>query len=185
MPAKLLAATGLIALGVLGRLAPHLPNATPVNAATLAGTKYLGRPWAVAIPLLTMLISEACIGWYDWRILLSVYGSFMSVALLAPLTGKLPSSCATATSVLFPSVLFFIVTNFAVWCTSPWYEKNIAGLLYCYALGLPFLRSMLIGDVLWCAAIFGAAFAFAHARRRYGSIVSSFQTVSLPSSANA
>jgi hypothetical protein len=62
--------------------------------------------------------------------------------LLAPLTG---------------SVVFFLITNFAVWL-GPWYAHTVAGLIKCFTLAIPFYRNTLIGDVVFTAAIFGIVF---------------------------
>ncbi|HTR25465.1 MAG TPA: DUF6580 family putative transport protein [Terriglobales bacterium] len=63
------------------------------------------------------------------------------------------------------SVSFFIVSNFAVWACWPTYPKSFAGLMTCYAAGVPFFRHTLEGDLLFAAAIFGLpalAAAIAH-----------------------
>ena len=145
----------LIALGVAGRLAPHLPNATPVTAITLAARRELGALWAYVVPLAAMIASDAAIGFYNWKILISVYGSFVLIAALSHFIRHASLGKAIFFAAL-SSVLFFIVTNSAVWLFSPWYDKSIEGLLYCYWLGLPFLRNMLLGDVLYAAGLLGA-----------------------------
>jgi membrane-bound inhibitor of C-type lysozyme len=144
---KVLAVIGLIAFGVAGRLLPHVPNATPITAVAYSGGKYVGKVWAVVIPLAAMLLSDAVIGFYDWRVLLSVYVSFALIGILA---GLLKNAGRGAVDMIIVSpVLFFLVTNFAVWMTSPWYEKSAVGLLMSYELGLPFLGAMLLGDALF------------------------------------
>jgi hypothetical protein len=50
---------------------------------------------------------------------------------------------------LSSSIGFFALTNAAVWAFSPWYEKSLAGLLYCYTLALPFFKTMLYGDLVY------------------------------------
>jgi len=56
---------------------------------------------------------------------------------------------------LAASVSFFIVSNFAVWAYWPTYPKSVAGLITCYAAGIPFFRHTLAGDMLFAAAMFG------------------------------
>ena len=155
MHKKLITIAGLIGVGVMGRLLPHLPNATPIAAIALAGSKYVGRIWAVVIPIAAMLISDAVIGWYDWRILVSVYISFALIGLLSLIVRTYQDVVAVSLVVLCAPILFFLVTNFAVWMFSPWYEKSFWGLLYCYQLGLPFLRNMLIGDIIYATTLLG------------------------------
>lgn len=149
MQKRLLTILGLIGFGIAGRLLPHIPNATPITSITLAGNKYIGRTWAIVIPLVAMLVSDAVIGFYDWRILLSVYISFALIGAIGSLIKKYTDVFSTMLVVIGSSLLFFLVTNFTVWMFSAWYEKSLSGLLYCYFLGLPFLRNMLMGDVFF------------------------------------
>jgi hypothetical protein len=160
---KIAAILGLVGVGVVGRLLPHAPNATPITAVTFAARKQLGRAWAFVIPLAAMLLSDFVIGFYDWRVLLSVYGSFACIAILSQLMQKNSGLLAVGTLVVASSLLFFLITNGAVWLTSPWYAKSFAGLIYCYTLGLPFLRNMLLGDLAYTFVLLGAFNALAAA----------------------
>lgn len=146
---------GLIAIGLVGRLLPHPPNTTPVTAISFAAGKYIGSTWAVVIPFLVMVISDVFIGFYDWKVLVSVYGSIAIISGISILARN-----ARPTTVIFlvmaSSVLFFIVTNFAVWAASSWYAPTLEGLVASYIAGLPFLRNMFIGDVFYAATLLGA-----------------------------
>lgn len=138
----------LVAVGIVGRLVPHPPNATPLTATASLAARYVGRRAAYFVPLTTLIVSDLVIGLYSWQIMLSVYGSF---ALIAFFTHLFPLTNKWASAVLLPvaaSLTFFIVTNGAVWAFSPWYEKSIEGLMLAYTMGLPFLRYMLLGDLI-------------------------------------
>ncbi len=150
-----LIAFGLVLFTLAVRLAFHLPDATPITAIALISGVYLGRTWAVAVPLLALLLSDLIIGFYDWRVMLSVYGSFALIGIGSFILKRYPNLFTGAALVLASSFLFFIVTNFAVWAFSPWYAKTVEGLVYCYTLGLPFYRNMLLGDVLYTPLLFG------------------------------
>ncbi|MFA5877671.1 MAG: DUF6580 family putative transport protein [Candidatus Paceibacterota bacterium] len=156
MPTKLLTMVSLVGVGIVGRLIPHIPNATPITAVTLMASKYVGRLSAILIPIVTMLITDAIIGFYDWRILVSVYASFMLISLIGIIAQKYPKLLPMGFVLISASLLFFLVSNFSVWLFSPWYEKSLSGLIYCYTLGLPFLRNMLLGDISYALALFGA-----------------------------
>src|SRR4029077_6384012 len=70
----------LVGFDLLARLLVHVPNFTPVLASALfAGTALRTRPLALVVPIAAMLISDAVIGFDDWRIMSVVY-----VALLLP-----------------------------------------------------------------------------------------------------
>jgi hypothetical protein len=60
---------------------------------------------------------------------------------------------------LASSVSFFLVSNFAVWACWNMYPKNLAGLMTSYALGLPYLRRELAGDLLFTLAMFATPVA--------------------------
>lgn len=143
----------LILFGVIVRLLPHEPNMTPITAIAFAGSLYLGKKWALVMPLLVLLLSDLLMGFYDWKIVLSVYGSFALIGLLSFVAIKFRKVLPVGLSLIGSSLLFFLITNAAVWAFSPWYEKTFSGLLYSYELGLPFLRNMLIGDILYTVAL--------------------------------
>jgi hypothetical protein len=154
----------LILFGVLLRLIPHAPNATPISALAFAGSLYLGRRWAILLPLTALFLSDMTIGLYDWHIMLSVYGSFLFIGIWSWLSKKHNTPFSIALSVGSSSLFFFLVTNAAVWLFSPWYEKSIAGLMYTYELGLPFLKNMLAGDIIYTFALIGAFECFYYLR---------------------
>lgn len=146
----------LVAFAVAGRLVPHLPNATPMTATLFAASRRLGNRWAYGVAIAALLCSDALLGWYDWRVLVSVYGSFMVIAALGSLgAGRAARVAALAGS----SMLFFLSTNAAVWAFTPGYAKDLSGLLLCYAQALPFLRNMLVGDLVYAALLSGALYS--------------------------
>jgi hypothetical protein len=55
---------------------------------------------------------------------------------------------------LTSSVSFFLLSNFAVWACWNMYPKNFSGLITSYAMGLPFFRNAIMGDLLFTAAMF-------------------------------
>jgi hypothetical protein len=56
---------------------------------------------------------------------------------------------------LASSISFFVVSNLAVWACWNMYPKTWAGLMTCYAAGLPFFRRGVAGDMLFTAVMFG------------------------------
>lgn len=150
---------GLIAVGMAGRLLPHLPNATPITALAFAGSLYFSRYISLLLPFGALLLSDLIIGFYNPALMLSVYGSLLFIVLLSWWAQKNRSVLGIGYSVLFSSVIFFLVTNTAVWWFSPWYQKSFAGLLYCFELALPFLRNMMVGDFIYTPVLLGALYA--------------------------
>ena len=73
-----------------------------------------------------------------------------------------------------PATTFFLVTNFAYWVFMGIYPKTWAGLMECYAQGLPFYRAMIAGDLFYLSIVL-ACWAAATA---YGTASSSSSIVS-------
>jgi hypothetical protein len=57
-------------------------------------------------------------------------------------------------SALAGSISFFLVSNFAVWTAWEMYPKTFAGLMTCYAAGLPYFRRAIEGDLFFTAVMF-------------------------------
>lgn len=149
--ARLLAIASLIALIAASRLLPHPPNFTPVLAAALFCGGLLPPGRALLVPLGAMFASDLILGLHTG--MASVY---LAVALCALLGRLLPPQQGLNPALggaLAASVLFFTVTNFAVWLSGDLYPPTVAGLLACYVAALPFFHHTLLSTLL-CAAIF-------------------------------
>lgn len=151
-------ALGLIAVGILSRILPHDPNFTAVGAATIFAGIYLPKKYTFVIPLSIMLVSDLFLGFHQtmgW-----VYASYILIALLST---RMKHIIVTP---LVSSVLFFVITNFGVWNTGTMYAHNLAGLIECYTMGLPFFRGTLAGDMVYTALLVGGySYFLADARR--------------------
>lgn len=154
----LLLVAGLVALDVTARLLPHAPNFTPIAASALfAGTVLRHKTLAFVVPILALVISDAVLG-YDIRPTRAIiYALFLLPALIGYLPTRLRSPGMFAPVIVSYSLLFFVVTNFAVWAFSTMYPHTWAGLWTCYAAGLPYLPQSIIGDLFWSAVLFGGA----------------------------
>jgi hypothetical protein len=168
LAADLLIACGLIALVVAGRLLPHAPNFTPIAASALfAGMVLRSRVLAFAVPVIAMLASDALIGFDDWRVSATVYGSVMLPVLYGLWARPLRRPVALAPLAVSSSLTLFVTSNFAVWAFSGMYAPDLGGLATCYVAALPFLKNAVAGDLLWCIALFGGLWlARAVTRRR-------------------
>ena len=139
----IVAALGLIVIGVFSRIVPHEPNLTAVSAAAIVSALYLPRWFAFAVPFFIMVLSDAILGAHPtiaW-----VYGSYALIAALCVVFAKRYASVLPFLS----SALFFIITNFGVWASTQMYAKTLAGLIECYTMALPFLRGTIIGDIAY------------------------------------
>ncbi|MEK6565109.1 MAG: DUF6580 family putative transport protein [Bacteroidota bacterium] len=145
----------LILAAAFSRLIPHPPNFTPLAAMALAGGVYLDKRFALLVPLLALLLTDAIIGFHN--LMAFVYGSFLAIGLLGFWLRSHKKPVLVFGSALASSVLFFIVTNFGVWAMdgATLYPKTLAGLIECYTLAIPFFRNTLFGDVLYTGLLFG------------------------------
>lgn len=144
----------LIGLIILARLLPHWPNVAPVAAAGLVAGAYLGRRWALGVVIGGMIITDFLIGFYHWPVMLSVYLSLIFIALGSSYLMKHKTTKIVLTYSLSASLLFYLITNLAVWATANWYPKTLAGLMLAYEMGLPFLRYTLLGDLFYTVVLF-------------------------------
>jgi hypothetical protein len=138
------------------RLIPHAPNFTPVAAMALFGAVYFSKKTALILPLAIMAISDVFVGFYDFRIMAFVYGSFALCTIIGFWLKNHKKWYNILGSSVLASVVFFIATNFAVWAFSPWYPKSFAGMVQCYVMALPFFKNTLLGDAFFVSVFFGA-----------------------------
>lgn len=147
---------GLVGLDVVARILPHSPDFTPVAAtAVFAACALRLRALSVLVPVAAMACADAVLGFYDLKMMVVVYGALAWPALAASLSPRLRRPGMTAPLLVSSSLMFFFVSNFAVWAFSPIYAANVAGLVKCYVAALPFLKNMLAGDLFWGFALFG------------------------------
>lgn len=146
----------LIIIGATARLIPHAWNAVPIATIALFSGVYLGRNYTIFVPALTMLLSDIFIGFYAWPMAISVYGSYIIIGFIGLMISKIKSTRTVIGASLAGSIIFFLITNFAVWQYSTWYPHTGAGLLNCYFMALPFFRNTLAGDLFFVTIFFGA-----------------------------
>ena len=147
---------GLIVLALVGRLIPHPDNFTPMLAVALFGGAMLSGRMAYLIPLAAMFLSDLLMGnSVDWMTPV-IYGCFAVGTGLGQWLGRSRTWARTGLAALAGSILFYVVTNFAVWVTPDGlYPHTRDGLIECYVMALPFFRNEIAGNFLWTATLFG------------------------------
>ena len=144
------------------RLVPHWPNFTPIAAIALFGGAYINRKdLAILIPLVALFLSDLILGLHAF--LIPVYASFALTVGLGMLLRKKISGPTVILASLVSSLLFFVITNFAVWAIGLNYAKDFSGLVQCYTMALPFFLNGTVGDLFYTGILFGG-FAFAQQR---------------------
>lgn len=153
---KLIISIILVLIGVACRLLPHAWNFAPIAGIALFAGVYLGRNYAISLPVIAMVIGDLFIGFYELQLMIIVYGCYMVIGLLGTLIKKHKSMETVIAGSIVASVIFFLATNWAVWQFSPWYSKDLVGLVSCYTLALPFFRNTLFGNLFYVSVLFGA-----------------------------
>lgn len=138
------------------RLLPHPPNFAPIAATALFGGVYFSKRLALLLPLGAMVISDIFIGYYEFSLMISVYGSFLLIVILGFWLKRHKKWYTITGSSIVAAILFFLVTNFAVWAFTLWYPKTFLGLIQCYTMAIPFLKNTLLGNLFYTTIFFGA-----------------------------
>ena len=154
--AKIIVAVVLVVLGVAGRILPHIWNFAPIVAIGLFAGVYLGKRYALLLPLAAMLVGDIFLGFYDLKLMFFVYASFALAGMIGYLIRNCKNVLTISAASISASTLFYVITNWAVWQFSPFYEKTTEGLMLSYTLALPFFRGALVGDLFYTFAFFGA-----------------------------
>ena len=145
----------LILIGVSLRLLPHPPNFAPIAAIALFGGVYLSRKISLVLPILALLISDIFLGFYQPSLMVFIYGSFLLCVFLGFWLKKHKKWHTVLGGSLFCSLIFFFLTNFAVWAFTPWYPKSFSGIIQCYLMALPFFKNTMLGDLFYITVFFG------------------------------
>jgi hypothetical protein len=152
----------LIALGVVARLLPHAPGFLPVAASGLFAARTLRIPaLAIVVPVLAMILSDVALPGADWRVQAVGFAAIAIPAVAGIATRRWSGILPTAATMVVSSLLFFVLSNFAVWAFNGMYPMTWQGLVQCYVAALPFLDKTVLGDLFWTAVLFGGAWAVA------------------------
>ncbi|GAB4086068.1 hypothetical protein GCM10028784_26980 [Myceligenerans cantabricum] len=165
-------AVGVVVLAVVWRMvradlgAP--PNLELITAATFFSALLLRHRAAVLVPFAAAAVSDALLG--NTSILLFTWTAWAVIGLGALLarrtTGWARFGAALGLGV-GGSVWFFLWTNFGVWLQSwgTFYAPGLDGLMASYVAGLPFFRTMLLGNLVLVPLAAGAVALVERAER--------------------
>ena len=154
---RLCALSAMILAGAAMRLIPHPPNFTPIGAMALFGGAYFAsKRLALAIPLLAMFLSDLYISAGYHALMPVVYSCFALTVGIGFWLRRKRTALRTGAAVLGVSILFFVVTNFAVWAAFDLYPKTGGGLVACYVAAIPYFGYTLAGNLMFTAIMFGS-----------------------------
>lgn len=145
-------------------LIPHLWNFTAVGAlAVFAGAKFSNKTLAFVIPLAAMALSDIFLG-NGFNV--AVYTAFIAMVGCGILIRNNADVNNVALASIAGALLFFLITNFAF--LYPSYPHNWNGIIQSYIMGLPFLRNMLTGDLIYGVLLFGGFYLL---EKKYPSLI--------------
>ena len=148
---------GMILFAAILRIVPHPWNLTPVGAMALfSGAVTRNRVIAFVFPLVAMLSGDWFVGFHI--LMPMVYTSFLISTALGFWLRERRSVVRLGGVVLLGAIQFFLITNLGVWMFLNSYPKTFAGLMACYAAGVPFFWNTLAGDICYSALLFGGLF---------------------------
>lgn len=157
---KILGIVGVIVACIVLRLLPHAPNVAPMAALALFSSYTISSRWGLLVVPLATFFTDIFLGFYDWRVMAAVYGSYALITGFGVFVRAGKSSVRAISATCAGSLIFFTVTNFAVWAFGEWYAKSPSGLLTAYINGLPFLRNSLLGDMGYGALLYAGYAAY-------------------------
>lgn len=155
---------GLVAvISFMMRLLPHPANFIPLGALALLSGTYIRSKWGIILPVVVMAISDAIIGWHS--LVFFTWGGFLLIGMIGWWVRQKKSLWRIASSSLVGSIIFYLVTNFAVWAFTPLYAKTATGLVQCFYMAIPFFRNTALGDLFYVGIFFGLYEAAAYLLR--------------------
>jgi hypothetical protein len=158
----------LIVLAAVSRLIPHPWNFTPMIAIMIFAAAYIKNPlYKIVFPFAVIVLSDVFLeitngfGFHNGTPV--VYASYLIVAAFSYFTMTKVNALRIFGTSLFASIIFFLITNFALFYPAAssvnlelgYYPHNISGVMASYTAALPFFRNSVFGDALFAGILFG------------------------------
>jgi len=169
--AAFILAAGLFRLANSGGLFPTFLNLTPLGAMAIFGGCYYQDKWkAYLVPLLTLWLTDIVINRFlvfnEWAFFYDgfiwVYASFALMVLIGQSIKKV-SIRSVAFASIASAFVHWLVSDIGVWLgggvnilTGLPFTKDLNGLIDCYYLALPYLKKMLVGNLVFGTILFGS-----------------------------
>ena len=143
----------VIATAISNIIFANIPNFSPIaSVALFSGFYFSNKKIALIIPVACMFISDYFIGFHSY--MWAVYLSFILIAILGVYMKKAQPKNIILNALL-SSILFFLITNSAVWISGSYYSKDLSGLALCLSMGVPFFKYTLLSSAVFSTILFG------------------------------
>jgi hypothetical protein len=127
------------------------PNLELLTLATILAAVWLPSRYAVMVPLVAIICSDIIIG--NSPILFFTWSAWAVIGAGSLLMKRFKNRPKLLVAIGFggaltSSIFFFAYTNFGVWLIGGLYPHTLNGLTQSYIMGLPFYRTMIIGNAI-------------------------------------
>ena len=135
---------------------------SPMLPVCLFGAAFVGtRSIALLGPMVAWLAGDIAVGLVLGNWGAAFYASqpftYLAIAVCVAagfcLRGRVSAASVIGLGLTTP-ILFFLISNFGSWLVYDTYPKSMAGLLECYAMGLPFFRYALLSQIIFLPILF-------------------------------
>lgn len=150
----------IIALAILARFIPHVPNFSPAYGTLLFGGARLKKWDSIWFPLLllagsdlilTRFIYHQSVGWGEFVQI----AAFAAIAMMGWMLRQKTTWRRFALACVAGPTVFYLISNFGVWLSWQSYPRTLAGLMACYAAGIPFYGYSVVSTFLFAVVLFG------------------------------
>jgi hypothetical protein len=133
----------------------HIWNFTPIIAMALfSGATIRDKKLAFIVPMAAIILTDAILGFYQGifvtyfaLILVTAFGFLLQnrIKVVPVLLGSLGAS-----------LIFYLVTNFALIYPTTLYPHTLGGIIDSYTLAIPFFKTSIAGDLIYTCVLFGS-----------------------------
>ncbi len=157
-----LIALGIILIAQLRLVLLDFANFAPIAAAGIFGHYFFNNKKApILLAILALFISDLLIqttqgfGLYPTRIAdyFALFIALLFAGFFLQHLGKKLSHSILAAGI--GSLIFFLISNSAVWLFGNMYSHNISGYFQALEMGIPFYRGTLLGDMVFTTLFVG------------------------------
>lgn len=146
----------LILIILASRFSSHIWNFTAVGGIALfAGAYFSKKSLSVFTVFAGLIISDLVIGLHSQMPV--VYVSYALMIGLGFFLAHNPPRILSTLLASVGSILFYLITNFAVWSEGRLYPMTADGLLQSYVMAIPFFKAQFISDLVSAAILFEIA----------------------------
>ncbi len=135
-------------------------NFAPVGALSIYSGARMKGIGAWIVPALVMVITDWILGFSRYGLgtwtaaTLFVYAALFINIGLGRLLSKTENAGLIVGTTVGASIQFFITSNVGVWLTSGMYTLDLAGLVQCFTMAVPFYRNTFASDVVFTCVLF-------------------------------